>query len=799
MKTTLSIDGTRASDAADLRAIAFGWVGWSIAATCVLFSGGIFLLTDNAAPLVLSIFCIFFLIHVLHTYIGEYLEHPYALPLGSVTAELLAPSLLRSISEKTVTGTNVLRASVYSTRGKFLLDEMGLSPERVLDVCKEDVEEVDIIDCLQKAASLLPALEEERVGGGLALYVLLTNMNAGKKLFSEADVSEEDVMGMVRWEHFRHNFCISESAWTPSAIRRNASLGRSWVAGYTDALDSLTSEVDTAEHACGEKSISIHKDLIERSLRVLSKGAQKNLLFIGSIGTGRRTLVQNVAVALRSYQRKEHLPFTRILLLHTEKLLSGTAAPDAFLLSALSRAAHSGTFILVIPNLAELLQAADTNVKSILMKCLESSSFGVIGITESREYHEYIKRDANLDHLFEKIDVQDATDDETMQVLMAHWFVAHHHKVHLTYKAMRSIISLSKRYLSSNSGLPGKAVIVMDESIQRASERGDSFLTEEHVREVVSLKGKVNVQKMGNEERTTLMELESTLSQKVIDQPAAIKAVTGALKRARIDLGDRKRPIGTFLFLGPTGVGKTQTAKTLAEEYFGATDAMIRLDMNEYSQPESVFALSGSGSNQDGFLARRVQDKPFSLILLDEIEKAHPSVLNLFLQILDEGFMNDARGTRTDFRNTIIIATSNAGALFIRDYVRDHMDIDRNVFKKELLDVILREKIFSPEFVNRFDEIVLFYPLSQQGIERVAVLMLSDIISDIQKKRGIDIRMEADVVAGLVERGYSIEFGAREMRRTITDIIEDYLANYMLQHDVKRGESITIRKEDLKW
>jgi ATP-dependent Clp protease ATP-binding subunit ClpA len=174
-------------------------------------------------------------------------------------------------------------------------------------------------------------------------------------------------------------------------------------------------------------------------------------------------------------------------------------------------------------------------------------------------------------------------------------------------------------------------------------------------------------------------------------------------------------------------------------------------------------------------------------------------VLNLFLQILDEGFLTDARGARTDFRNTIIIATSNAGALFIRDYVRDNPTIDGTNFRKQLIDVILRDRLFAPEFVNRFDEVVLFYPLSQKNAEQVAILMLDDIISDVQRKRGIAVTMEADVVGGLVERGYSVEFGARELRRTITDMIEDYIANYMLSNDVKRGDTIVIRKEDLKW
>lgn len=775
-------------------------MGWSSAAGLILFSGGVFLITDNAAPLVVSLISIFFTIHTVSLFIRECLENSIAPSASTPVSELLSPEIFYLLPQKEeITAEDILTAAISSKRGRFLLEEMGLEAKRVIEVCKEEALEADPSVLLNAAAELLPYAQDKSIDGSVVLVTIFRTFTSGNTLLSEADVSPDDLAGMLQWESFRNSFCLSENVWSSGAIRRNASLGRSWVMGYTDALDSLTTEVDTSEYVCGEKSIVIHKDLVDRAVRILSKGIQKNMLVLGNIGTGRRTLVRNIAASFRSLQRDNHLPFTRILLLHTEKLLSGTQSPDKFLLNALSRASGGGTFILVIPDFSRLLSTADANTKTVLMKCLESPSFGIVGIADTQSYHTTIKPDTNLDHQLEKIDVGDATDEETMQVLMAHWFAAKHRNVHLTYKAMRSVIDLSKRYLSVNTGMPGKAIIVLDDAVQRAAEQGSAYLSESHVREVISIRGKVNVQKVGEQERDRLLNLESVLASHVIDQQNAVRAVSSALKRARIDLADRKKPIGTFLFLGPTGVGKTQTAKALAEEYFGSADAMIRLDMNEYSHPDSVFAITGAASGGDGFLAQRVQDTPSSLILLDEIEKAHPSILNLFLQILDEGFMNDARGIRTDFRNTIIIATSNAGALFIRDYVQSHPEIDRNAFKKELLDRILADKIFSPEFVNRFDEVVLFYPLSQAGVERVAVMMLDDIITEIKNKRGISIQMEADVVGGLVERGYSIEFGAREMKRTITGIIEDYLADYMLQHDTKRGDTIVIRKEDLKW
>ncbi len=801
MSTTLRIAGTRSWTASSIRHTVFGWRGKLVALVLLGIAATVLLLTDDAAPLLVTVLTILFAINVVARFLKEKVEaETIALPPDAPVADLLSSALIKDLAGKEeVDGQTLIDTALSSGRGIFLTGEMALSSDVIKNAAASDIASLDVPLFVTEASAMLTELGEDRVDANAILGHLFLHTDAGKKLLQQADLSEDDMHGLLHWESFRHRFSVNESPWSADSLRRNASLGRSWVMGYTNALDALTSDVDTAEYASGEKSIIVHKETVARALQVLARKEHRNILLLGQAGTGRKTLVRNIAAALRSFEREKNLPFTRVLTLHTEKLLSGTGNPDAFLLQAVRRAQEGGSFVLVIPDFPSLLKSANENLRTVLMRCLESSAFSIVGIAANQDYHSLIKNDVSMDTQFEKIDVEDATDDETMQVLMAHYFVAGNRNVQLTYKGMRAIIDLSKRYLATNIGMPGKALSVMDDAIRLAASKGEKYLTEAHVREIVSVRGKVNVQKVNDEEKTRLLNLESILAEHVIGQPDAIRAVSAALKRARLDLSDRKRPIGTFLFLGPTGVGKTETAKTLAREYFGSVDAMIRLDMNEYSHADSVFNITGSSSGSEGFLAQRVQDRPFSLILLDEIEKADKAVLNLFLQILDEGFLTDARGVRTDFRNTIIIATSNAGALFIRDYVRSNEVIDGNAFRKKLIDTILHDQLFTPEFVNRFDEIVLFYPLSQKNAEQVAILMLDDIITDVKRKRGIDITMEADVVGGLVERGYSVEFGARELRRTITDMIEDYIANYMLSHDVKRGDTIVIRKEDLKW
>jgi len=283
-----------------------------------------------------------------------------------------------------------------------------------------------------------------------------------------------------------------------------------------------------------------------------------------------------------------------------------------------------------------------------------------------------------------------------------------------------------------------------------------------------------------------------------VGQKSAITSMCNALKRASADITSRKKPVGTFLFLGPTGVGKTQTAKVLAEKYFDSAENMIRMDMNEYGNEDSVNMVIGSSDPRypsEGFLTRAVQDKPFSLVLLDEIEKADKKVLNLFLQILDEGHLIDGQGVKTDFRNTIIIATSNAGAQFIIDFLQQNPNPDQIAFKKTLLNELIKSGNYSPEFLNRFDDVILYQPLSKEETVQVASLMIGSIIKELEESKGIAVQITEDAVAAIAEKGYSPEFGAREMRRAITDTLETYVADYMLNNDVKRGDVISITRE----
>jgi len=358
----------------------------------------------------------------------------------------------------------------------------------------------------------------------------------------------------------------------------------------------------------------------------------------------------------------------------------------------------------------------------------------------------------------------------------------------VSYPALRDLISLSKRLLPSRP-FPKKAVDLLDEIlIYVKRDTKDKVVMPKHVAKIISRKTQVPVGEMETKEKETLLNLEKLIHQQIINQDQAVKEVSTALRRARAEVTTRSGPMGTFLFLGPTGVGKTETSKVLAEIYFGSRARMIRLDMSEFQNVKDIPRLIGA-PGEEGLLTTRVKEDPFSLVLLDEIEKAHSNILNLFLQVLDEGFLTDGLGRKVDFKNTIIIATSNAGYKVILQALKEKSNWQE--VKQKLLDRLFEEGTFRPEFINRFDAVVVFKPLSKENLLEIAELMLQKL-KDNLKEKGIGFEITLPLKEKIVELGYDPTFGARQMRRVIQDKVENVLAQALLSGNLKRGDKIKI-------
>lgn len=757
---------------------------------------------QNVSHIVVAICTIVFTVIVIQKFIKDVLENDTRKPLSKNNAAcLLSFDILSKMPSKTDSAKDILKALLQTQRAHFILQEMGVDEQHVLSTVIPQIGTEDIVSFLNEAASNMEKFHTHRIDAGVILYTIFQRKGPSEELLNLLDLSLTDLKMIIRWEQYHHAMWHHQKWWSPGGLVRTFSgVGQGWMKGYNDALDDITTDISQNILYTASRKVTIHLDQIKDALHILGRKSQHNIIVTGQDGCGKEAFIQNVAYQLRLAESRNRFQYTHVLRLQSEDLLSGGKNPDTFMLDALKRAEAQGRYILVIENIGLFLQSGDANVRSVLGKFLQSKQINIIGIADTKDYHALIKTDIALDAQFEKIMLEPTSFADTMSVLMEEYFtirdVTH---VQVTYKALKAMVDLADRYIQKGA-FPGKAMNVLHDSIAYAKEHKTEFITEAMVRKMVSLRAKMDISEKSTQQIHALQNLETQMHTAIVGQDHAISAVSNALKRAGVDIANSKKPLGTFLFLGPTGVGKTQTAKVLAEKYFGSEDAMIRLDMNEYSAQDSVQAIIGSSdpSNpSEGFLTKQVQDKPFSLVLLDEIEKADKKVLNLFLQILDEGHLIDAQGVKTNFRNTIIIATSNAGATFIADFIQNNTNPHKEDFKKALIEELIHTGSYSPEFLNRFDDVVLYYPLTKEQTIEVARRMIGSMTQSLQQEKGIAIIVEKDAIAAIAEKGYSPEFGAREMRRTITDTLENYIADQLLQGDVKRGSTLSVSREDL--
>ena len=498
---------------------------------------------------------------------------------------------------------------------------------------------------------------------------------------------------------------------------------------------------------------------------------------------------------------------------------------------------------------------------NILKPLLARGEMQCVGATTLREYHKYIEKDAALERRFQPVMVGEPTKEESVEILMGlRERYENHHKVHITDEAIRAAVMLSDRYISDRF-LPDKAIdlideaasrvrirtfaappdmkekekhvaeldeetrqAVKDENFEKAADLRDQkkrllkemedarrdwelkreerveTVGEEEVAEIVSLWTGIPVTRMTEDEATRLMHMEEILHKRVVGQDEAIKAVARAVRRARAGLKDPNRPIGSFIFLGPTGVGKTELCKALGEALFGDEDSLIRIDMSEYMEKYSVSRMIGSppgyvGYEEGGQLTEKVRRKPYCILLLDEVEKAHPDVFNILLQILEDGRLTDGQGRIVDFKNCVVVMTSNAGAHTIgrQRAVGFGSAFDDERSYEAMKESIMGEvkKIFRPEFINRVDEIIVFHSLEQEHIDKIAMLMMDNVARRL-KERGIDLEITPEAARTVARAGYDLQYGARPLRRAIQRLVEDALSEEILTGEIQTGEKVRV-------
>ena len=529
-----------------------------------------------------------------------------------------------------------------------------------------------------------------------------------------------------------------------------------------------------------------------------------------------------------------------------------------------------GNIILFVDELHTLIGAGGAegaiDASNILKPSLSRGEIQMIGATTLNEYRKYIEKDAALERRFQPVYVDEPTRDEAVEILKGlRPCYEQHHNVDISDDAVEAAVDLSIRYITDRF-LPDKAIDLMDEACSRkrlgfssdrhnyekkkaveaelttlnddlekalmagnieaaaevsarqkelakknarkqSSSQRNITVQENDIADVVSVWTKIPVSKLTEKESKKLERLESELHKRVVGQEEAVTAVSRAIKRSRVGLKDPKRPMGSFLFLGPTGVGKTELSKALADIVFGSEDALIRVDMSEYMEKHSVSKMIGSppgyvGFEEGGQLSEKVRTNPYSVVLFDEIEKAHSDVFNILLQVLDDGHITDSQGRKVDFKNTIIIMTSNTGAqgivdpkqlgfVTVSDETKEHEKMKSNVMDE-------LKRTFKPEFLNRIDDIIVFHALSEANVKDITGLMLKELKNRVQTQMDIELKFTDHAKKYIFGKGYDKKYGARPLKRAIQTYVEDVLAEAMLRGDVKKGDTVTVSTKKKK-
>jgi len=680
-----------------------------------------------------------------------------------------------------------------------------------------------------EAARLAQRISKSSPSAGHLLLAILADAHAmPSRAMDRLGLRRGDAINALRLE-----LCKGAPTRPPSGTRQAAPTPlreRERARGGPEAVGSP--QYDT-EHAGTRPPESLTRDLTERAregelepaigrnqdiltiLEILSRKTKNNVILVGEAGVGKTRIVEGLAWAAVHKKAGGLLRGYRLLELDMAALMAGTQYRGAFeekLMGLLEQLRDARDTILFIDEIHLIMGAGTTeggsiDMANLLKPALSRGEIRCIGATTMQEYRKFVERDPALERRFQMLRIDELSPSATWEVLI-HLKAAleEHHGVHISRKALHAAISLTRRYMP-NRQLPDKAIDAIDQACARYrlktfSSQGQGFtldsdtppsdrVTPHDVRKVVSRMTGIPIEEITAEERIRLGDLERRIKRRIIGQDEAVFRAVSAVKRARAGLGDPNRPESVMLFLGPTGVGKTQLAKILANYLFGSKDHLVTFDMAEYIEEHSVSRLLGAppgykGSDEEGRLAQAIRNRPFSILLFDEIEKAHPRIFDIFLPILDEGRMKDSRGREVSFRNSIIIFTSNLGASYL--HRTDH-PAENNQLMEEL------RRRFRPEFINRIDEIVPFYPLVFEDIRTMLKLCLKEANERLRDKQ-IRLHVFQGAYEHLAQQGYHPDLGARELRRTVDRLVMNPVSSMLLEGQFQEGDTIEVLQEN---
>lgn len=661
---------------------------------------------------------------------------------------------------------------------KFVQDKIGQYIDTPQEIPKDKI--------LQEAQTLAKSSNSTYITEMtiFASYLVLQEEATG--YLERNQLSVDDIPYLLFWVHKRYPPRIEKSKETGLA---GGGVFDFFVYGWNAELQKYAYDFTSQSLKWGASAHAVGRvDEYDMMVKALLKGSNNNVLLLGNPGVGKTSLVGFLAKECYNARIPGKLARAKIYALALDRILSGAdnqGEVEKRLTTLLAEIAHSGNVLIYMPNIELLFGGGglNTDLSGALYDYMRNGQLQCIGTTTVDEYETRIKPHASHVALFETITLEEPDAREArFMIFESITHLEKSYKTTFTYKAIVAAIDLADEY-QTNLMLPGSCLVLLEDVAQDTSLSGAKAITQAEVMERVQKKTNIPLHDPDQGEKDTLLHLEETLKAEVVGQDNAVIAVADAMRRVRSGFRDENKPIATFLFLGPTGVGKTQTAKALARVYFGDSKNMIRLDMSEYNTPDSVKKLLGEmpGDTYIDSLIAKIKAQPFTLLLLDEFEKADSKVQDIFLQVLDDARLTNNKGETASFENTIIIATSNAGS----EYIREN-ESDPNL-AKNLQEHVMKNNLFKPELLNRFTQVVTFMPLGEDSMQKVVLLDLTDTVEDL-KKEHIKLSIDEKALQKIATEGYDKEFGARNIQRYIKNNVESMIAKEILEGKMNKGQ-----------
>lgn len=620
--------------------------------------------------------------------------------------------------------------------------------------------------------------------------------NLANFLFTKG-ISKAEFVGAISWiVNNQYEKINQERWWSKEHLGTIEGIGKNWAYGETYMLEKygedITEQIST--HTSGLEAT--HRLPTDRIEAILLRGDGANIVVTSADNASRLDVIYVFARKIHDGKTAGALRDKRIFVINSNILVENTGKKIDFereFSNVLLEASRARNVILVIPDFTMFIKSSESlgaDVVSIMGPYLKSPHLHIIALDSSDNYHGTLSNHSVIKENFEAVPADQSNDDGVL-AFITHSVLNIEKSSHafFTYPSLVSAISCAKQYFDRNVYADKALEIITDTAISVLSQ-GRSKIFKDDVLAIIESKTGVPIRVPQGKEREDLIHLEDLLHKRIVGQDDAIKVISSALKRARAGIKNATKPIGTFLFLGPTGVGKTETAKALADVFFGSENSISRFDMSEYRGGDALSKLIGSfGGNEVGNLVMKVKEKPYGVMLLDEFEKTTPEVMNVFLRIFDEGVFSDASGTPLNVKNNIIIATSNAGSDLIWQYNKEGKDLNQN--KDEIIEALIKKGIFTPELLNRFDNVVIFHPLHDDHMKNIAKIAVSNFAEGL-KEKGIRLNVTDDALQALIKSGVNKEFGARSLNRVIQETLERLLAEKIIEGEVKEGSMVSF-------